>query len=297
MTPPIVFAYSGGTKGERLVRLFREQAAPVVTVTLDLGQSHDLEEIRDSALAAGALRAHALDVRDEFKRDYLLPSLRAGALYGDEVPRALADAMIAAKLVELAAIEQADTVAHAAEGVRATRISAAVAALDSRLRVIAAAGEPARAAASTLPPVPDAAAMPSVAADVELTFEQGVPVAINGVAMSMTELAESLGIIARQHGVDAADPAAVLLQAAHRELETVALADDLAVMARELGKRYAQLVRDGRWFSETRRALDTFFGAAQTSLTGMVRVKVCKGQYSISGQMLASPPTPTGGRS
>ena len=85
--------------------------------------------------------------------------------------------------------------------------------------------------------------------------------------------------------------------AAHRELETVALSDDLAQMARELGKRYAQLVRDGRWFSETRAALDTFFAAVQTSLTGMVRVKVFKGHYVIAGYVSGSQPSATGVRS
>ena len=72
-----------------------------------------LEEIRDRALATGALRAHVVDVRDAFARDYIVRALKAGIL-GERSPVAasLAHPLIAQKVVEIANIEQATTVAH-----------------------------------------------------------------------------------------------------------------------------------------------------------------------------------------
>ena len=60
--------------------LAREHGAEVVTLTLDIGQDQELEEVRDRALAAGAVRAHVLDAREEFAHEFVLPALQAGAL-------------------------------------------------------------------------------------------------------------------------------------------------------------------------------------------------------------------------
>jgi argininosuccinate synthase len=111
----IVLAYSGGVESSVAIPWLAERyGAAIVTVTLDLGQGQELEDVRDRALAAGAARAHVLDVREEFARDYVLPSLQADALYEDRYPMAtaLGRPLIAKKLVEIAAIEQTDTIAH-----------------------------------------------------------------------------------------------------------------------------------------------------------------------------------------
>ena len=88
--------------------------AEVVAVTLDLGQGGELEAVRDRALALGAARAHVLDLREEFARDYILPALRADALYEDRYPLEARSAwpLIAQKLGDIAAIEEAAAVAH-----------------------------------------------------------------------------------------------------------------------------------------------------------------------------------------
>ena len=54
-------------------------------MTLDLGQGRELEAVRDRALAAGAVRAHVLDVREEFARDFVLPALKADAAVDDRL--------------------------------------------------------------------------------------------------------------------------------------------------------------------------------------------------------------------
>ena len=69
MRPRVVFGYAGhGDVSHTLRQLAEVHDALVVTLTLDLGQGRDLEEVRDRALAAGAARAHVLDVREAFAR-------------------------------------------------------------------------------------------------------------------------------------------------------------------------------------------------------------------------------------
>ena len=111
MTARIVLAYTGDGDVCEAVRQLAEidDGAEVVTLTLDLGQGRDLEEIRDRALSAGAVRAHVLDVRDEFVRDFVLPVLQAGVAQTGPAPlaEALGQTLLAQKLVEIAAIETA----------------------------------------------------------------------------------------------------------------------------------------------------------------------------------------------
>src|ERR1700674_5475734 len=106
----IVLAYSGGLDTSIAIAWLAEQyRAEVVTVTMDLGQGRELDDVRERALAIGAVRAHVLDLREEFARDFVLPALKAGALYEDRYPMAasLGRPLIAQKLVEIAALEQA----------------------------------------------------------------------------------------------------------------------------------------------------------------------------------------------
>ena len=111
----IVLAYSGGLDTSVAIAWLADKYdAEVIAVTLDLGQGRELTDVRERALAVGATRAHVLDVRDEFARDYILPALQAGALYEDRYPlaTALGRPLIARKLVEVARMEGARTIAH-----------------------------------------------------------------------------------------------------------------------------------------------------------------------------------------
>jgi len=116
-SPRIVLAYSGSLDASLAIRWLKEQrAADVITLTLDFGQGRELEAVQDRALATGAARAHVLDVRDEYAREYVLASLKADAVgeAGLVLGGALARPLIARKLVEIAAIERAGAVAHGA---------------------------------------------------------------------------------------------------------------------------------------------------------------------------------------
>ena len=137
----IVLAYGGGREASVAIPWLKsEHRAEVVTITIDLGQGRELEAVRDRALAFGALRAHVLDLRDEFVRAFVLPSLEADALYDDRSPMAsaLGRPLIARTLCEIAESEHATAVAHGG-GRRGTRVAldALLKSLRPKLKVLA----------------------------------------------------------------------------------------------------------------------------------------------------------------
>jgi len=144
MTPPVVLAYSGGLQAMAALRWLQERRrADVVTVSVDIGQPEDLAGARERALAAGALRGHVVDAREEFVRDAVIPSIRAAALSDGRYPMAtgLGRPIVAERLVDLARIEGGLTVAHGCVGRDGPRFEALVHALDPKLTVVACAAE------------------------------------------------------------------------------------------------------------------------------------------------------------
>jgi argininosuccinate synthase len=142
----IVLAYSGGLDTSVAVPWLAETyGAEVICLTLDLGQGKDLESVRERALASGAVRAHVMDVRAEFAQEYILPALQAGAIYEGRYPlaTALGRPLIAKKLVEIARIEGARSIAHGCtgKGNDQVRIDVSARALMPGIQVLAPARE------------------------------------------------------------------------------------------------------------------------------------------------------------
>lgn len=144
---------------------------------------------------------------------------------------------------------------------------------------------------------------PDEPAYVEIAYERGVPVSINGVNMPLSELIGSLGPLAATHGVGRIDvvdhrvggatlrelseaPAALLLHAGHRDLRKLSAPRELERFARTISHEYADLIYSGQWFSPLRQALDGFVDATQDRITGVVRLKLFKGASSIVGRVL-----------
>jgi len=303
----IVLAFSGGLESAVAIPWLAERyGAEVVAVTIDLGQGRELEEVRDRALAAGAVRAHVLDARDEFARGYIVRGLKAGATTPDGAPlgAALGVPLIARLVVQIAGIEHATAIAHAADG---TAMDVAAGLLNPALRVLAPARDwtmtPAQQAAyirARQIPFQPGTVLPGAAkpgtevagrsepAAVDVAFERGVPTAINGVAMPILDLLESLGTIAAAHGVGQPKdrdlrqaPAAVVLHAAHRALRASAAAPELNRLCDVVGREYADLVYRGLWFTAAREALDAFVNTANERITGIVRLKLFAGGCEI----------------
>jgi argininosuccinate synthase len=316
----IVLAYSGGVYSSAAIGWLRDTFdADVVTLTLDIGQGGDLSAVRERALAAGAIRAHVIEARDEFVRDFILPSLHAGALLDQCFPlgHALAQALLAKRLVDLAEMEGAVAVAHASLRVpdgALSRLDIAIHALAPSLRVIVAPRslpspdghlvhvnlwgrtvecDPESTAAFTLTRA--MSDCPDEPAFIEIDFEGGLPVRANDIEMPMLELIESLEIIAGAHGVGRVEhsrggvlrlvaeaPAAMVLHTALRHLEASALPPEFRPLKNDLARTYADLVFHGCWYSPARRALDAYVRGFQTSLTGTVRVELFKGSCQVA---------------
>ena len=139
----VLLLYSGGLDTSVMLKWIQEQyGAEVVALTVDLGQpGEDFEIVRDKALRLGALDCVVVDAKEEFARDYVLPAIKANALYGGGYPlfTALGRPLIAKLAVTSAREHGCDTIAHGCtgKGNDQVRIEATVASLDPELKVIA----------------------------------------------------------------------------------------------------------------------------------------------------------------
>jgi argininosuccinate synthase len=139
----VLLLYSGGLDTSVMLHWIQAQyGAEVVTLTVDLGQpGEDWEDVVAKARRLGAADAIVADAREEFARDYVLPAIKANALYGGGYPlfTALARPLIAKLAVEHAGSSGCDTVAHGCtgKGNDQVRIEATLATLDPALRVLA----------------------------------------------------------------------------------------------------------------------------------------------------------------
>ncbi len=145
MTIKIVLAYSGGLDTSVAIRwLMDRYDAEIITLTVDLGGGR-LEEARQRALLIGATKAVVVDARQEFVSDFVLPALKAGAMYEGTYPlaTALARPLIAKHLVHIAQAEGATGVAHGCtgKGNDQVRFDVSTAALAPHLKVFAPARE------------------------------------------------------------------------------------------------------------------------------------------------------------
>ncbi|MGM0502847.1 MAG: argininosuccinate synthase [Bacillota bacterium] len=142
---------------------------------------------------------------------------------------------------------------------------------------------------------------PDQAEYVEVSFEQGEPVSLNGQELGPVELVEQLNEIAAKHGVGRIDmvenrlvgiksreiyeaPAATVLMTAHGQLEDLVLDRETAHYKAQIAQKYAELVYYGQWFSPLRRALDAFIDETQKYVTGTVKVKLFKGNCQVVGR-------------
>lgn len=347
----IVLAYSGGLRSSVAIPWLVERGDyEVIAVTLDLGQAADLTAVRERAMSSGAIRSHVLDTREEFVRDFVLPTLKADALADGRYPMAtaLGRPMIAKKLAEIARLENATVVAHGCSGRDRVRLVYPLRALDPLLSELAfvdewgltdaaigtyadrlgisSAGltegrvddnvwgrtigrrgdEAADEAPETLFKLTRPLAQtPAQPATVAIAFEHGAPTRINGVAMPLAELIESLSTIAGEHGCGRLErvknhpdgrrslavyeaPAAVVLHLAHAELERFVLPDRVDRYLRTLSGDYTDAIDRGEWFDQLRTALDASVATVQSQVTGTVRIRLFKGDCRVVGRTLNS---------
>jgi argininosuccinate synthase len=138
----VILAYSGGLDTSVCIRYLQTlHNLEVITVTVDCGQHDDFKEIERKARAIGAIKHVYIDAREEFARDYIVPSIKANGLYQGKYPlaTALARPLIAAKAVEVAKKEGATAIAHGCtgKGNDQIRFDVTMHALSPNLKIIA----------------------------------------------------------------------------------------------------------------------------------------------------------------
>ncbi|MFS1020326.1 argininosuccinate synthase [Enterococcus casseliflavus] len=142
---------------------------------------------------------------------------------------------------------------------------------------------------------------PAVPTIVEITFDQGVPTAIDGETMNLAELIMKLNRMAGEHGVGRIDhienrlvgiksrevyecPGAIALMTAHKELEDLVFVRELAHFKPIIEQQLAQVIYDGLWFNPLTEALITFLKSTQVYVNGIVRLKLFKGNVICEGR-------------
>src|SRR5689334_24702597 len=139
----VLLLYSGGLDTSVMLKWIQDEyEAEVVALTVNLGQpGEDFDVVRGKALQLGAIECYVVDAREEFAKDYVLPAIKANALYGGGYPlfTALGRPLIAKIAVEKAREAGCDTVAHGCtgKGNDQVRIESTVVALDPGLKIIA----------------------------------------------------------------------------------------------------------------------------------------------------------------
>ena len=135
---------------------------------------------------------------------------------------------------------------------------------------------------------------------VEIGFEKGIPVKLNGKTIDGVKLIETLNTIGGKHAVGQIDlvenrlvgmksrgvyetPGGTILMTAHKALEALTLERDTAHYKQQVALKYAELVYYGQWYSPLRRALDAFIDQTQQNVTGTVRLKLYKGNCTLAG--------------
>ncbi|AIM17248.1 argininosuccinate synthase [Bacillus sp. X1(2014)] len=142
---------------------------------------------------------------------------------------------------------------------------------------------------------------PDVAEYVEIEFEQGVPVALNGEKMTLVQLIETLNKVGGKHGVGRIDhienrlvgiksrevyenPAALILINAHKELEFLTLPREVTQFKTQVDQQMAKIIYEGLWYSPLKTALDAFIEETQKVVSGTIRVKLHKGNHTVVGR-------------
>ena len=142
---------------------------------------------------------------------------------------------------------------------------------------------------------------PDIPEYVEIEFEAGVPVGINGERMNPVELIMRLNTLGGKHGVGRVDmvenrvvgiksrevyeaPGAYILHEAHWALQALILDRECSHFKEMVALRYAELIYYGLWFTPLKKALDAFVETTQANVTGMVRLRLYKGTASIAGR-------------
>jgi argininosuccinate synthase len=344
----VVLAYSGGLDTSVCIRYLQTlHKLDVITVTVDCGQEDDFNEIEKKAEAIGAIKHVYFDAREEFARDYIVPSIKANGLYQGKYPlaTALARPLIAAKAVDVAKKEDATAIAHGCtgKGNDQIRFDVTMHALNPDLKIIAPIRDlnltrdleitfakeqkiPISAEAkkysidlnlwgraieggniedTDFEPPEEAFQFINFQNDntgyMEVEFEQGVPIAVDGKQIPLVDLIQYANDRAGGYGIGIVDhiedrvvgiksrevyeaPAAMTIIEAHKDLEKMVLTSHELAFKQMVDNQWSWLTYCGLWHDPLRTDLDRFIDATQNRVSGKVRLKMESGSLRVVGR-------------
>src|SRR3954466_1592443 len=347
----VLLLYSGGLDTSVMLKWIQDEyEAEVVALTVNLGQpGEDFDVVKGKAIQLGALDCVVVDAREEFAERYVLPAIKANALYGGGYPlfTALGRPLIAKLAVEAARRAGCDTIAHGCtgKGNDQVRIEATVAALAPEMKIIAPVrgwqmgreeevayarrhgitikggseappysiddniwgrsseggaiediNEPPRDDVFQLVTRPEEA--PDEPEMVEVEFERGRPVALNGERLGLVALLDRAGELGCRHGVGIVDhiedrivglkvrdmyevPAAAIILTAHKELEKLVGTIHQNQFKPALDGQWAYLVYAGLWWEPLREDLDAFMDRVNEQVSGTIGLRLFKGSARV----------------
>ncbi len=351
----VVLAYSGGLDTSIIIPWLKENYnnCEVVAVSGNVGQADELEGLEEKALKTGASKLYIEDLTEEFVDDYIIPTVKAGAMYEEYLPgTSFARPIIAKRIVEIALAEGADAICHGCtgKGNDQVRFELAIKAFAPDMPIIApwrewdiksreeeidyaeAHNVPLKINRETnyskdknlwhlshegleledtgiepdydKPGFLEMSVSPFKAPDeptyVTLDFEQGVPVALDGEKMSAKNIILKLNELGGANGIGIIDivenrlvgmkcrgvyetPGGTNLYRAHEALESICLDKYTLHEKQKLSITFAEVVYNGQWFTPLREALSAFVDKTQEKVTGIVKLKLYKGNIIKAG--------------
>ena len=351
----IALAYSGGLDTSIIIPWLKENypGCEIIAVCGDVGQGSETDGLEEKAKKTGASKLYIEDLTDEFVDDFIIPTMKAGAVYEDYLlGTSMARPVIAKRLAEIAVAEGCDAIAHGCtgKGNDQVRFELTLKHFAPGLQIIApwrvwdiqsrdqeidyaeAHNVPLKINRETnyskdknlwhlshegldledtgseplyeKPGFLELGVSPLDAPDtptyVEIEFEKGVPVAIDGVKTSAKEIIYKLNELGGANGIGLLDivenrlvgmkcrgvyetPGGTVLYAAHKYLETVCLDKMTQHEKEKLSVTFAELVYNGQWYTPLREALSAFVDKTQERVTGKVRLKLYKGNIIKAG--------------
>jgi argininosuccinate synthase len=347
----VLLLYSGGLDTSVMLKWIQDKyKAQVIALILDLGQQHDdLEKIKNKALQLGAVKAIALDVKEEFANEFLSKGIKANACYQGNyhLSTPMGRAVLAKKAVEIVKQEKADAIAHGCtgKGNDQVRLEGYMLALNPGIKIIAPVREwmmdrndEIKYAQKHNIPVPANMDFPYSVDDnmwgmtweggeiedpkfippiekflttytlaknaknkgeiIKLTFTKGIPTALNGKKMGLSQLIIKLNSVAGKHGVGVVHlledrlvgvknrgvyemPAAHVIIEAHKALEQYVSTRNLNEIKSTLDIKWAYLCYGALWYDPIMDAINAFNDKVNEKVVGEVTIKLYKGSVSV----------------
>ncbi len=344
----VILAFSGGLDTSVCVKYLQKlHSLDVITLTVDVGQDENFKEIEKISMDLGSIDHIYVDAKEEFVNEYVVPAIKANALYQQEYPLATAIArpLIAKKSVEIAKKYNVASIAHGCtgKGNDQIRFDITIKSLNPNIKIIA----PIRDLNLTRDkeiifakengvkvseiskkysidknlwgrsieggileslgnePLEDAFEYVKFNNDsvgiVELGFEKGIPVSLNGKTDELPSLIDRLNRIAGSFGIGIVDhiedriigiksrevyeaPAALILICAHKDLEKLTLTNHELRFKAIVEEQWSWLAYSGLWLDPLLSDLNQFVEKTQERVTGKIKIKMHNGYYRVIGR-------------